>query len=369
MDKHKYLQSNILEEYVMGHLSDDVMEKITAEIAKFPELKAEVERIEETLLAYAAIYSPPISPELKQKILDIPNKQIPEAPNEKPILSSLGLSTKKQKSGISKLKSILFSSRFLIFFIGMLIIGMVSYFIINNEIANKTIPAALNDVPVAPTNKSLDEDDKIIVQTESNIIPKKEVVPVEDNSDKENEESNNVEIDTTPQIPLEPIDTPIKPRIKPPVNPPSPPKLPFIPDSPKSIPLRQLGPFQRTQASLYIEMKSETSYYLELNGTSLPKLSSDAVYQIWGLKSKNSEILIPTWNKFIRLEQSERIQWLTKNFTPIQIGKYNRDLKNKAFNFYRASFPEIIVITVDYTGGSNTLNYEKIIYGGIVKKD
>jgi len=61
----EYISSGIVESYVLGQLSDSEMAEVTALALKHPELKAEIELVENTLIKYAS-KNPPL--ELKEKI-------------------------------------------------------------------------------------------------------------------------------------------------------------------------------------------------------------------------------------------------------------------------------------------------------------
>lgn len=65
MNIQEYISSGIVESYVLGELSDSEMAEVTALALKHPELKAEIELIENTLLKYASKNPPP---GLKEKI-------------------------------------------------------------------------------------------------------------------------------------------------------------------------------------------------------------------------------------------------------------------------------------------------------------
>lgn len=65
MNIEEYISSGIVESYVLGQLSDAEMAEVTAMALKHPELKAEIELVEDTLLKYASKNPPPA---LKGKI-------------------------------------------------------------------------------------------------------------------------------------------------------------------------------------------------------------------------------------------------------------------------------------------------------------
>lgn len=57
----KYKDSGILEMYVCGQLSEEESKEVTAAINEHPELKAELEEIENALLRLASDYSPGVA--------------------------------------------------------------------------------------------------------------------------------------------------------------------------------------------------------------------------------------------------------------------------------------------------------------------
>ncbi len=65
------LTSGILELYVSGALPPEQMEEISQQISKSPELKAEVERIEASFIAFAETMAPKISQSRKAALLNI----------------------------------------------------------------------------------------------------------------------------------------------------------------------------------------------------------------------------------------------------------------------------------------------------------
>ncbi len=65
MNIQEYIESGIIESYVLGQLSDSEMAEVSAMALKHPELKAEIELVEDTLLKYASQNPPPA---LKGKI-------------------------------------------------------------------------------------------------------------------------------------------------------------------------------------------------------------------------------------------------------------------------------------------------------------
>jgi anti-sigma-K factor RskA len=61
MTAQEYIESGILELYVYGSLSEAENNEVAAAIAKYPEVKAEVEKIETTLKTLAEHTAPPVS--------------------------------------------------------------------------------------------------------------------------------------------------------------------------------------------------------------------------------------------------------------------------------------------------------------------
>ncbi|MEP7170641.1 MAG: anti-sigma factor [Bacteroidota bacterium] len=69
MDIKEYIESGILETYVMGHASEQEQREVQQYAAAFPEIRRELSAIEETLGKYAAQHQKTPPPELKEKIM------------------------------------------------------------------------------------------------------------------------------------------------------------------------------------------------------------------------------------------------------------------------------------------------------------
>src|SRR4051812_25489960 len=54
MDIQAYLASGILEEYILGHLSEERQSEVARLCSEYPQLETERHKIEETLFAYAS---------------------------------------------------------------------------------------------------------------------------------------------------------------------------------------------------------------------------------------------------------------------------------------------------------------------------
>lgn len=69
MNIQEYINSGVLELYVAGALTEKEMVETTRSVNQYPELKSEVERLENAFMTYAQLHAPPISPALKASIL------------------------------------------------------------------------------------------------------------------------------------------------------------------------------------------------------------------------------------------------------------------------------------------------------------
>ena len=81
MDLKKYIESGILEQYVLGLLSAEDRVVVEQNIAKYPEIKAEVHQIEQNLESYISLHQKPPSPGLEGKILERIKNIDPNPPN------------------------------------------------------------------------------------------------------------------------------------------------------------------------------------------------------------------------------------------------------------------------------------------------
>lgn len=70
MDLKEYILSGILELYAAGALSESEATEVEAMAEKHPEVKAEIERIQNALNRYSELYKKNPSPELRQSVLD-----------------------------------------------------------------------------------------------------------------------------------------------------------------------------------------------------------------------------------------------------------------------------------------------------------
>jgi anti-sigma-K factor RskA len=71
MDKHKFISSGLLEQYVLGLTTLEENKEVEAYLEAFPELKEEVRAMEDALMRYAASQSIPPSPH-KRRIIQSP---------------------------------------------------------------------------------------------------------------------------------------------------------------------------------------------------------------------------------------------------------------------------------------------------------
>lgn len=70
MDLKEYISSGVLELYAAGALSDIEAREVEAMAGKHPEVRAELEAIQNALTGYAGAYRKNPSPELRQQVLD-----------------------------------------------------------------------------------------------------------------------------------------------------------------------------------------------------------------------------------------------------------------------------------------------------------
>src|SRR5256885_17175941 len=66
MDTKAYISSGILEQYCLGVLSDDEMVSVEILADQFPEIKNEIERIDDAMKSYA--FANPVQPNDKVKV-------------------------------------------------------------------------------------------------------------------------------------------------------------------------------------------------------------------------------------------------------------------------------------------------------------
>ena len=83
MDLKKYIASGILEQYVLGLLSAEDRRTVEKDIARYPELKAEVHQIEQALESYISLHQRPVPPDLEGKVLEKIKNIDPNPPSSK----------------------------------------------------------------------------------------------------------------------------------------------------------------------------------------------------------------------------------------------------------------------------------------------
>jgi anti-sigma-K factor RskA len=82
MNIQEYISSGILEAYVMGHTTPEECREVEEYATQYPEIKRELQEIEDAMNAYATEHSIAPPPHLKEKILNsIPNLS-PESKNQ-----------------------------------------------------------------------------------------------------------------------------------------------------------------------------------------------------------------------------------------------------------------------------------------------
>lgn len=84
MDIQEYINSGILELYVYGALSEKESREVTRELKKYPEIKAEVEEIEEALMMLSKAVAPNnanhLITSIKEKLTTVPKAPMQEPP-------------------------------------------------------------------------------------------------------------------------------------------------------------------------------------------------------------------------------------------------------------------------------------------------
>lgn len=133
-----YIESGILELYVLGQLSVQEQQEVEAMAAKYPEVKQEIEAIEIAMEQYALSNAVGPSETLKAKILD-KLVQSEEAPAAGRSASVIPLQTKLYESKIRNLRFALVAC------IALLVISVVALFTARSELGEaKTEILALN---------------------------------------------------------------------------------------------------------------------------------------------------------------------------------------------------------------------------------
>ena len=85
MNVQEYIESGILEQYVLQQLTPVEQLEVERIRAMHPEVDVEINRIEETLFQYANLHSKPISEKLKSNVLNKINQLNTTVHNQKPI--------------------------------------------------------------------------------------------------------------------------------------------------------------------------------------------------------------------------------------------------------------------------------------------
>lgn len=84
MDFKQYIASGILELYVLDRLEPAARREVEANALLYPEIRTEIDAIEQTLEAFAVAAAPEVDPALLERILSKPLPSVPPAPNAKP---------------------------------------------------------------------------------------------------------------------------------------------------------------------------------------------------------------------------------------------------------------------------------------------
>lgn len=107
MNVQEYIKSGILEQYVLGLLSDAERGEVLRNAEKHPEIRTEIETFEDALLKYAQANAIPLRPGLSQRILNA--------------IDALVL------KGLNDVKSVATSFNWLAVLLGALLIGILAY--------------------------------------------------------------------------------------------------------------------------------------------------------------------------------------------------------------------------------------------------
>ncbi len=83
MDLRKYIQSGILENYVLGLISEMETKEVERNLNQYPQLKKELNQIENTLAFFAKSKAMPMPADLPKKIMqsidDLSNNSSPHS--------------------------------------------------------------------------------------------------------------------------------------------------------------------------------------------------------------------------------------------------------------------------------------------------
>ncbi len=80
MNIQDYIASGILEQYLMGLLTDTERQEVERNLAQYPELREELDRLEHTLESYLSLHRRPAPPGLDAEVLKRINDDVPTPP-------------------------------------------------------------------------------------------------------------------------------------------------------------------------------------------------------------------------------------------------------------------------------------------------
>ncbi|MEM1122280.1 MAG: anti-sigma factor [Bacteroidota bacterium] len=106
MDIQKYIDSGILEDYVLGLVSEAEAQTVEKNVAQYPELKAELNKIEDALATYAQAKARPMPAGLSASILE-KIQQLEAAPSSSSDQSTTAAKPKAARTGNQNLLSII----------------------------------------------------------------------------------------------------------------------------------------------------------------------------------------------------------------------------------------------------------------------
>ncbi|HXB13642.1 MAG TPA: hypothetical protein VNZ45_16765, partial [Bacteroidia bacterium] len=86
-DVKEYIASGILEAYVLGTLEEKERQEVEAMASKHPEVKKELDAIEDALITYATMHSMDTSSGLKEKVMSKINEGGGKAEYDRPVIN------------------------------------------------------------------------------------------------------------------------------------------------------------------------------------------------------------------------------------------------------------------------------------------
>ena len=89
MNIQEYIESGIIELYVMNTLPESEMAEVEAMARQYPDIQAEIEEVQAVMQVYSQAHAISPSPELKDKILNKINSEIAANAHTKPTSETL----------------------------------------------------------------------------------------------------------------------------------------------------------------------------------------------------------------------------------------------------------------------------------------